>query len=74
MLLQLSVYRKLFSFAVLSNISGNQCEKPRHDRPKIEAVVTYTATMESHRLGLRKSLSMEAESVMNIVVRLSKYE
>ena len=69
-LLQLSVYRKLFSLSITSNTGCNQCvqEDSSHNHLTSEMVVT-AHTVESYRLGLCRGLTTEAESVINIVVR-----
>ena len=68
-LLQLSIYRKLFSLSMTSNISRSQYEELNRDQWTTETAVTHT--MESCRLGLCKDLAIETESAINIVVRLN---
>ena len=67
-LLQLSIYRKLFSLSRTSSISCSHSEEPSHDQSTTETVDTHT--VESCRLGLCKGLALEAESVTNTMVRL----
>ena len=68
-LLQLSIYRNLFSYPgpMTPVVGRNQCEElRRHHQSRTKTVVTHT--MESCRLGLCKGLTIEAHSAISTVV------
>ena len=65
MLLQLSIYRKLFSLSIPNAVQNHE---DLHDKSPSKMAVS--CTMGSWRLDLCKDLATEAESVINIMVRL----